>query len=126
MSSKKALFPSGFPAPIGPYSPGIAAGELCFVSGQLPLGPDGGSIPQGIEQQTEQAIRNLESVLAAEGLTLAHVVKTSVFLADLDDFPAMNGVYARFFPEPRPARSVVEVSRLPRGSRIEIEAIARR
>lgn len=126
MPTKKAMTPSGLPAPIGPYSPGIAAGAFCFVSGQLPLAPQGGSLPEGIEAQTEQAILNLEAVLAEEGLTLAHVVKTSVFLADLDDFTAMNEIYAQHFPIPRPARSVVEVSRLPRGSRIEIEAIASR
>ncbi|WP_026195676.1 RidA family protein [Verrucomicrobium sp. 3C] len=120
------MIPSGLPAPIGPYSPGIAAADLCFVSGQLPLPPAGGLLPSGIEAQTEQAIRNLEAVLAGEGLTLSHVVKTSVFLANLDDFAAMNEVYARLFPTPRPARTVVEVSRLPRESRIEIEAIAHR
>ncbi|MDD2676448.1 MAG: Rid family detoxifying hydrolase [Methylacidiphilaceae bacterium] len=126
MPPKKAVLHSGLPAPIGPYAPGIAAADFCFVSGQLPLPPDGAPLPAGIEAQTEQAIRNLEAVLAAEGLTLAHVVKTSVFLADLDDFAAMNEVYARLFPMPRPARTVVEVSRLPRESRVEIEAIAHR
>ena len=126
MSPKKAVIPSRLPTPIGPYSPAIAVGALCFVSGQIPLPPDGGSIPEGIAAQTERAIGNLEAVLAEEGLTLAHVVKISVFLTNLDDFGAMNEIYARRFPEPRPARSVVEVSRLPRGSRIEIEAIAYR
>ncbi|MDD4932421.1 MAG: Rid family detoxifying hydrolase [Methylacidiphilaceae bacterium] len=126
MRPKKAIVPPGLPTPIGPYSPGIAAADFCFVSGQLPLPPDGGPLPAGIEAQTEQAIRNLEAVLAGEGLALSHVVKTSVFLANLDDFAAMNEVYARLFPMPRPARTVVEVSRLPRESRIEIEAIAHR
>lgn len=126
MSAKKAVLPSGLPAPIGPYSPGISVGDFCFVSGQLPLSPDGGSMPAGIEAQTEQAISNLETVLAADGLTLAHVVKISVFLTDLNDFNAMNEIYARCFPLPRPARTVVEVSRLPRGSRIELEAVAHR
>lgn len=126
MPPKKAVVPRRLPAPIGPYSPGITIGELCFVSGQLPLPPDGGPLPETIERQTEQAIRNLEAVLAEEGLGLADVVKVSVFLTDLDDFAAMNGIYAQRFPAPRPARTVVEVSRLPQGSRIEIEAIAHR
>lgn len=126
MPPKKALIPRGLPAPIGPYSPGIAIGEFCFVSGQLPLPAGGGPIPEGIEAQAERAIANLEAVLTEEGLTLADVVKISVFLTDLDDFAAMNEIYARRFPEPRPARTVVEVSRLPRGSRIEIEAVAHR
>ncbi len=126
MPAKKAVIPSRLPAPIGPYSPGVTIGEFCFVSGQLPLPPDGEPIPEGIEAQTERAIGNLEAVLNEEGLSLAHVVKVSLFLSDLDDFPAMNEIYARRFPAPRPARTVVEVSRLPRGSRIEIEAIAHR
>ncbi|MGD9896531.1 MAG: RidA family protein [Candidatus Methylacidiphilaceae bacterium] len=126
MPTKKAVAPSGLPAPIGPYSPAIVAAGFCFVSGQLPLPPSGGPLPEGIEAQTEQAIRNLEAVLAEERLTLSDVVKTSVFLADLDDFATMNEIYARLFPAPRPARTVVEVSRLPQDSRIEIEAIARR
>ncbi len=126
MPVKNAVIPSGLPAPIGPYSPGIAVGDFCFISGQLPLPPDGGPIPAGIAAQTAQAIVNLEAVLAADGLTLAHVVKISVFLTDLDDFNAMNEIYAQSFPAPRPARTVVEVSRLPRGSRIEMEAIAHR
>ncbi|QSR84115.1 RidA family protein [Methylacidimicrobium sp. B4] len=126
MAVKKAIIPPGLPAPIGPYSPGVVIGEFCFVSGQLPLPLDGGPIPEGIEAQTERAIGNLEAVLSEEGFSLAHVVKVSLFLSDLDDFPAMNEIYARHFPAPRPARTVVAVSRLPRGSRIEIEAIAHR
>lgn len=114
------------PAAVGPYSQGIrAAGELVFVSGQVPLDPATGKlVAGGIEAQTEQSCRNLRAVLASQGLDLGHVVKTTVFIAHMSDFPKVNEVYKRFFPEPCPARSCVEVSALPLGAEVEIEAIA--
>ena len=96
------------------------AGQV-FLSGELPLLPDG-SLPQGIEAQTEQALKNIETVLDASGSSMAHVVKTTVFLADMNDFAKMNEVYAKRMGEPFPARSTVQVARLPRDAKIEIEA----
>ena len=115
------------PAAIGPYSQGIASGDLVFCSGQLGLEPGTGElVPGGIEAQTERAIRNLGAVLDAAGLGYAHVVKSTVYLVDLDDFGAMNAVYARFFSDPWPARATVGVAALPRGAQVEIEAVAAR
>ncbi|MGF1513640.1 MAG: Rid family detoxifying hydrolase [Elainellaceae cyanobacterium] len=115
------------PAPVGPYSQAVAVtGQLVFVAGQIPLAPQGGGLVDGdVGQQTEQALRNLEAVVQAAGATLADVVKTTVFLADMDDFAAMNAVYAKFFDVPvPPARACVEVSRLPKDVRVEIDCIA--
>lgn len=116
------------PAPVGPYNQAIAAtGTLIFVAGQIALDPVTGEVVgnRDVVQQTEQAIANLKAILAAAGVTLADVVKTSVFLADMDDFAAMNAVYAKYFDEATaPARACVEVSRLPKDVRVEIECIA--
>jgi 2-iminobutanoate/2-iminopropanoate deaminase len=113
------------PAAIGPYSQGIRCGGLLFCSGQIPLDPATGKIvPGGIEEQAERVLRNLEAVLAAGGASLASVAKTTVYLIDLADFPAMNAVYGKFFPGNPPARATVEVSKLPGGARVEIEAVA--
>lgn len=114
------------PRAIGPYSQAIASDGLLFVSGQIPLDPATGDLLDGtIEQQTERALLNLQAILAAAGASLADVVKTTVFLADIGEFAAMNGVYARFFGEAPPARSAFQVAALPKGARVEIEAIAR-
>ncbi len=114
------------PAAIGPYSQAVRSGGFLFCSGQIPLDPATGKLVEGgIEEQTERVLMNLEAVLAAGGATLAAVVKTTVFLADLADFPAMNAVYGRYFPEDPPARATVQAARLPAGARVEIEAIAR-
>jgi 2-iminobutanoate/2-iminopropanoate deaminase len=116
---------AGAPAAIGPYSQAIRAGDFLFCSGQIPLDPSTGKMVEGgIEVQTERVLRNLEAVLAAGGGSLASVVKTTVFLADLGDFPAMNAVYGKFFPQDPPARATVEVSKLPAGARVEIDAVA--
>jgi 2-iminobutanoate/2-iminopropanoate deaminase len=116
---------AGAPAAIGPYSQAIRAGDFLFCSGQLPLDPSTGKMVEGgIEVQTERVLRNLEAVLAAGGGSLASVVKTTVYLADLGDFPAMNAVYGKFFPQDPPARATVEVSKLPAGARVEIDAVA--
>jgi 2-iminobutanoate/2-iminopropanoate deaminase len=113
------------PAAIGPYSQAVAAAGFLFCSGQIPLEPSTGKlVPGGISEQTERALQNLEAVLAAGGASLSAVVKTTVYLTDLGDFPAMNAVYARFFPGDPPARATVEVSKLPAGARVEIEAVA--
>lgn len=113
------------PGAIGPYSQGIDAGTGVYCSGQVGLDPATGDlVPGGVEEQTEQALRNLAGVLAAAGLDTADVVKTTCFLVDMADFAAFNAVYARHFPSPAPARSTVAVVGLPRGARVEVEAIA--
>lgn len=112
------------PAPVGPYSQAVRAGTLLFCSGQLPLNPADGTVPEGIAAQTRQVLSNLEAVLKAGGADFPGVVKTTVFLKDMNDFPAMNAVYAEAFPVRPPARSTVEVSRLPKDVRVEIEAVA--
>lgn len=113
------------PAAIGPYAQGIVAGGLLFTSGQIPLAADGRPIAGDIEAQTTQVLANLRAVIEAAGASLADVVRTTVFVADLDDFPRLNAIYARHFGEHRPARSTVQVARLPRDARVEIEAIVR-
>ncbi|MCZ7644576.1 MAG: RidA family protein [Planctomycetota bacterium] len=113
------------PAPIGPYSQALAYGQLVFCSGQLPMPADSKELKDAtIEEATAQALENLKAVLAAAGCAPGDVVKTTVFLRDLDDFQGMNAVYARFFGEHKPARSTVQAARLPAGARVEIECIA--
>ena len=113
------------PTPAGPYSPGIVAGNLVFVSGQAGRDPATGVLPDGVEAQTEQALRNIETILKAAGSSLSQVVRCGVFLVDIAEFPKMNAVYARAFGSHRPARTTVEVSDLPgAGLRVEIDAIA--
>lgn len=115
------------PAAIGPYSQAIEAGGFVFVSGQLPVDPATGEFAQGgIAELTRCSLTNMQHILSEAGLTMANVVKTTVFLADMDDFAAMNAVYAEFFPAPAPARSAVAVKTLPKGARVEIECIAAR
>jgi 2-iminobutanoate/2-iminopropanoate deaminase len=113
------------PAAVGPYSQAVVAGDLVLCSGQIPLDPATGRMVEGdIAVQTQRVLDSLAAVLAAAGSDLAHVVKTTVFLADLADFNAMNEAYARCFGDHRPARSTVEAGKLPRGAKIEIDAIA--
>jgi 2-iminobutanoate/2-iminopropanoate deaminase len=126
MMTRQAISTPDAPAAIGPYSQAIALGELVFCSGQLGLDPATGELVAGVEAQAERALRNLTAVLAAAGATWADVVKTTVFLADIADFAAVNAVYATFMPDPPPARSTFAVGALPKGGRIEIEAVARR
>lgn len=116
------------PAAIGPYSQAVDSGAgLVFLSGQLPIDPATGAFPEGgVREQTCQSILNAKAILEAAGLSLARVVKTTVFLADMGDFAAMNEVYAQFFAEPFPARSAVAVKTLPKGALVEIECIAAR
>ncbi|HKN84863.1 MAG TPA: RidA family protein [Pyrinomonadaceae bacterium] len=113
------------PAAIGPYSQAIKAGGLVFVSGQIPIDPETGEfVAGGIAEQTERVLKNLTAVLEAAGSGLDKVVKTTVFLADMKEFAAMNEVYARFFSSAPPARATVEAAGLPRNARVEIEAVA--
>ncbi|MBO4360460.1 MAG: RidA family protein [Eubacteriaceae bacterium] len=121
---KKQIITSDAPGAIGPYSQGIAAGDLIFVSGQIPADPSDGSFPEGIEKQTERALLNVKAVLESAGSGLSGVVKTTVLLKNMDDFAAMNSVYETFFGEPCPARAAYEVVRLPKDAMVEIEAIA--
>ena len=114
------------PAAIGPYSQAIRSEGFLFCSGQIPLDPATGKIVEGgIEAQAERVLRNLEAVISAGGASLAGVVKTTVYLADLSDFPAVNAVYGKFFPENPPARATVQVAKLPAGALVEIDAIAK-
>jgi 2-iminobutanoate/2-iminopropanoate deaminase len=125
--TRHAVSTAGAPAAIGPYSQGIAADGFVFCSGQIGLDPSTGElVPGGVEQQAERALRNMAAVLDAAGLAMADVVKTTIFLADIDDFAAVNGVYARHMPDPPPARSTFAVGALPKGARVEIEAVAYR
>lgn len=113
------------PAAIGPYSQAIKAGGLIFASGQIPIDPNTGQfVAGGITEQTEQVLKNLAAVLVAAGSSLDKVVKTTVFLASMEEFAAMNEVYGKFFGDVPPARATVEAARLPRDARVEIEAIA--
>ncbi|MBW6455507.1 MAG: RidA family protein [Trueperaceae bacterium] len=112
------------PAAIGPYSQAIRIGDLVFTSGNLPMRPDGSMVEGDIAVQAEQVMENLQAVLAAAGTTLGHAVKCTCFLADMNDFAAFNEVYGRYFGEGAPARSTVEVARLPKDARIEVECVA--
>lgn len=121
---KKDIATTAAPGAIGPYSQAIDTGTFVFASGQLPVDPATGTMPADITAQTEISLKNVAAVLAGAGLTLANVVKTTVFLADMADFAAMNEVYARHFPSPFPARSAVAVRTLPKNALVEIEVIA--
>lgn len=122
---KKQISSSQSPRPIGPYSQGIAAGGLLFVSGQIPLDPETGRLVEGdIEAQTERVLKNLVAVLQEARLSTESVVKTTVYLLDLADFPKVNAVYGRYFTSEPPARATVGVAALPAGARVEIDAIA--
>lgn len=121
---KQAISTTAAPGAIGPYSQAIDAGAFVYASGQLPVDAVTGAMPEGIRAQTEQSLVNVKAVLAAAGLTLDNVVKTTVFLADMGDFAAMNEVYASHFREPFPARSAVAVRELPKKALVEIEVVA--
>jgi len=125
MAALEKIHTEGAPAAIGPYSQAIAHGELVFTAGQIPLDPASMQLVEGdVAAQTERVLQNLSAVLEAAGASLGTVVKTTVFLADMDDFGAMNEVYGRWFGDHAPARSTVQVARLPRDARVEIEAVA--
>lgn len=121
---KEELKTGRAPAAIGPYAQGIRLGGLVFASGQIPVDPATGTVPEGVEAQAKQALENLGAVLEAGGSSFAQVVKTTVFIQHMSDFAAVNDVYASFFARPYPARSCVEVAALPKGVLLEIEAVA--
>lgn len=121
---KKTIHSEKAPAAVGPYVHAVEAGNLVFTSGQLGLDPETGVLPEGIEAQTHQALKNLGAVLEAAGAGYEDVVRTMVFLADMNDFAAVNQIYAEYFQGEAPARSCVQVACLPKGGLIEIEAIA--
>jgi 2-iminobutanoate/2-iminopropanoate deaminase len=124
---KRAIVTDSAPKAVGPYSQAIAIGQLLFCAGQIPLDPETGELAGGdAAAQAEQVCRNIQAVLAANNMTFSDVVKTTVFLTAMDDFAAVNAVYARYFPEPFPARSTVAVTALPRGAKVEIEVTAAR
>ncbi|WP_289157522.1 RidA family protein [uncultured Muribaculum sp.] len=121
---KTQISTTAAPGAIGPYSQAIDTGSMLFASGQIPINPADGSIPEGITAQTKQSLANVKAILAEAGLTVYNVVKTTVFLADMGDFAAMNEVYAEVFTAPFPARSAVAVKTLPKNVLVEIEVIA--
>ncbi len=126
MSELKAVSTDGAPAALGPYSQAIISGDLVFTAGQIALDPTTGELVDGgVAAEAERVLENLSAVLQAAGCSMADVVKTTVYLADLGDYAAVNEVYARYFSEPHPARSAVQTAGLPLGARLEIDAIAR-
>lgn len=126
-TQKRKVQTPGAPAAIGPYSQAIRSGDLLFLSGQIALEPATGEIPAGLSigEETERVLNNLMAVLEADGATAANVVKTTIYLTDLGWFQEVNEVYGRYFREDPPARATIQVSALPKGARVEIEAIAR-
>ena len=124
---KQAIHTDKAPAAVGPYSQAVWAGNLLFLSGQIPLDPATGQMVNGsVENQTRRVLENIKAVLAEAGLTMAEVMKTTVFIMDMADFPKVNAVYAEYFPEPYPARSCVAVAKLPKEALVEIEVVAGR
>lgn len=122
---REALSPAGAVPAIGPYSPALRVGNMVFLSGSIPLDPATGQVLTGpIEEQAERVMQNIGALLDAAGATYAHVVRTTVYLQDMNDFAAMNAVYARYFTAPYPARSTVQVARLPKDCQLEIDVIA--
>lgn len=121
---KEIISTTNAPGAVGPYSQAVRVGDFVFTSGQLGLDPQTKQLVEGVQAQTRQALTNLKAILESQGLSLDHVVKTTVFLQNMGDFAAMNEVYATFFPSNPPARSTVEVAKLPLGGLVEVEAIA--
>lgn len=122
--TRQTVLAKNAPAAVGPYVHAVKAGETLYTSGQLGLIPQTGTLPEGIEAQTKQALENLKAVVEAAGLNLSNVVKTTVFLADMNDFATVNKIYAEYFTGEAPARSCVQVAKLPKDGLVEIEAIA--
>src|SRR6478672_5644344 len=125
MLTKTVIKPAKSPAAVGPYNHGVRVGDLLFCAGQIPIIPESGHLIAGdVRAQTEQVLENVKAILEDQKLTMANVVKSTVFLTNLADFPGMNEVYTRYFPADFPARSMVQVAALPRGASVEIEVIA--
>ncbi|MDF0479275.1 RidA family protein [Vagococcus sp. PNs007] len=123
---KKEIKTQHAPKAIGPYSQGMATEQLLFISGQLPLNPETGEMGEDVVTQTKQSLSNLKAILEQDGLMMSDVVKTTIFVKDIEEFAAVNEVYGEFFSEPYPARSTIEVARLPKDAKVEIEAIVTR
>ena len=123
MNKKSIIATDKAPAAIGPYSQGTRKGNLLFVSGQLPIDPSTGNMPEGIEAQTRQSLENVKSIIEKAGGTLKEVLKCTVFLKDMNEFAGMNKIYGEYFTDDYPARAAVEVARLPKDANVEIEAI---
>lgn len=121
---RKTIHAENAPAAVGPYVHAVQAGEFVYTSGQIGLIPDTGVLAEGVEAQAEQALQNIQAVLAAAGCTLADVIKTTVFLADIGDFAKINEIYAKYFTGETPARSCVQAGALPKGALFEIEVVA--
>lgn len=119
----KEIKTTNAPAAIGPYSQAIVSGNLLFTSGQIPINPETGEIPNGVEAQARQALTNVKNLIEASGASIDNVIKTSVFIKDMNDFAKINEIYAEFFTEPYPSRSCVEVARLPKDVLLEVETI---
>lgn len=124
MSEKKVIQTNSAPQAIGPYSQAIQVGSMIYTSGQIPLNKEGELVPGGIKEQTTQVIQNLQAVLEAAGCTLDDIIKTTVFIKDMNEFAQLNETYGEFFSQSKPARSTVEVARLPKDVKVEIECIA--
>ena len=124
--SNRIIQSKNAPAAIGPYSQAIMAGGLLYTSGQLGLDPETGTLPESIEEQTKQSLKNIQAILEEAGLQKTDVIKTVVFLKNMSDFAVVNGIYADFFGDHKPARSCVEAAQLPKGGLIEIEVVASR
>ena len=125
MASKLIVKPAGSPSPVGPYNHAVRTGDLLFCSGQIPLDPDTSElVGSDVKTQTQRVLQNVDLILQDQGLSFANVVKTTVFLTDLQDFPAMNELYAGYFPKDFPARSTIQVVALPKGAKVEIEVVA--
>ena len=120
----KQIKTNNAPAAIGPYSQAIVSGNTVFCSGQIPINPENGEIPEGVQAQAHQVFRNIKNLLEAAGSSIDKTIKTSVFIKNMDDFAEINAIYAEYFPEPFPARSCVEVARLPKDVLLEAEVIA--
>ena len=124
MSTKKIISSPDAPQAVGPYSQGVEANGILFLAGQIPLDPSGNMVAGGITEQTERVLQNIQALLAAAGLTFDDVVKSTVFLSDMNNFAGMNAVYAKYYTANPPARSTVQVARLPKDALVEIETIA--
>lgn len=124
MTTKTTIKTNAAPPAAGPYAQGTTAHGFAFCSGQLPINPTSGEVPDGVEAQTKQSLDNVKAVLAAAGAGMENVLKTTVFLKNMSDFPVMNEIYATYFPGEPPARSTIEVARLPKDVLVEVEAIA--